>query len=276
MAVFARYDELKREIDALVAKPEELKQLVQLLRENQELKSILRNQYKENTLLPALDGQGLQVVSQELVKMIFWLCAVALFLLLLIWSTDSWFLLRVGIPYLYISKRKETIKDIFRTHVFHSCVLPADLDFMGHMNNARYLREADIARCHFFFRYGILEELSSLGGYLVMTASCSRFRHELNVFEGFDIQTRLLGWDDRTIYLEQHFVRPSDDFVVAVVLARFNVIGPTPAALMKRLAGMKVESPEMPEEVHHWMKYNQISSQKMRTEGDFQNNGKVR
>ncbi|KAM6456064.1 uncharacterized protein PHA67_014673 [Liasis olivaceus] len=52
MAIFTRYEALRKEIKALVAENEELKQLVLLLRENQELKSVLRDQFNERHLLP--------------------------------------------------------------------------------------------------------------------------------------------------------------------------------------------------------------------------------
>lgn len=63
MAIFTRYEALRKEIKALVAENEELKQLVLLLRENQELKSVLHDQFNERNLLPnfestRLDQQG--------------------------------------------------------------------------------------------------------------------------------------------------------------------------------------------------------------------------
>uniref|UniRef100_A0ABM5GDE3 Speriolin n=1 Tax=Pogona vitticeps TaxID=103695 RepID=A0ABM5GDE3_9SAUR len=53
MAIVARYNELKKQIDLLVAENEELKQLIHLLRENQELKSILRNHDHKSSLVPS-------------------------------------------------------------------------------------------------------------------------------------------------------------------------------------------------------------------------------
>ncbi|XP_066479206.1 protein THEM6-like [Tiliqua scincoides] len=187
---------------------------------------------------------------------------------------------------------KKALKDILKTHTFRSIVLPADLDFQGHMSNARYLREADIARCCFLLHYRIPEVLRTFGGYLVMTSNCCHFFQPLKVFQRFDIHTRLLGWEDRFVYLEQRFVQPSKGFIVATVIGRYNVIGTTPAVLMECLAGTKalhgssqscpfsrvrallgllelkvqVESPELPGEIQHWVKYNSLSSQRLRAE----------
>ncbi|XP_032078254.1 speriolin [Thamnophis elegans] len=63
MAIFARYEALRKEIKALVAENEELKQLVLLLRENQELKSVLHNQFNERNLLP--DFESSRIDQQE-------------------------------------------------------------------------------------------------------------------------------------------------------------------------------------------------------------------
>ncbi|XP_015679421.1 speriolin [Protobothrops mucrosquamatus] len=59
MAIFTRYEALRKEIKALVAENEELKQLVLLLRENQELKSVLRDQFNERNLLPNFESTRL-------------------------------------------------------------------------------------------------------------------------------------------------------------------------------------------------------------------------
>uniref|UniRef100_A0A670IVF1 Uncharacterized protein n=1 Tax=Podarcis muralis TaxID=64176 RepID=A0A670IVF1_PODMU len=57
MAIFARYDDLKKEIDALVAENDELKHLIQMLKENQELKSILRNQLTQQQAFERAQAQ---------------------------------------------------------------------------------------------------------------------------------------------------------------------------------------------------------------------------
>ncbi|XP_054841092.1 protein THEM6 isoform X1 [Eublepharis macularius] len=187
---------------------------------------------------------------------------------------DIWFLIRIGLFYSYAFFWQKHPKDIFKTLVIPNLVLPSDLDYLLHMNNARYLREADIARWTFFARYKFARPLGALRAVTVLSASCSRYRRPLRLFEHFDIRTQLLGWDDHAFYLEQQFVSHRKNFVVAIIHCRHHVTGATPAALMEAIAQKKVESPELPEEVKHWLKYNEASSQRLRAESNMQKNSK--
>ncbi|XP_054841095.1 protein THEM6 isoform X3 [Eublepharis macularius] len=187
---------------------------------------------------------------------------------------DLWFFMRQGLHYLYALLWLKPPKDIFEPLVFKSLVLTTDLDCLLHMNNARYLREANIARCVLFTGYRLSAKLKALGGTTILCASCSRHRRPLRLFERFEIHTRILGWDDHAFYLEQQFVTQHNDFVVAVVLCQQHVTGTTPAALVASVTQKKVESPELPEEVKHWLKYNEASSQRLRAESNMQKNSK--
>ncbi|KAL8181558.1 UNVERIFIED_CONTAM: hypothetical protein K2H54_006700 [Gekko kuhli] len=187
---------------------------------------------------------------------------------------DSKCYLGQGLHYVYAFLWQKPPQDIFEPFILQNLVLTTDLDFLLHMNNARYLREANIATCTFFTRYGLTAALKTLGGSAVLSASCSRHRRALRLLERFNIHTRILGWDDHAFYLEQLFVRPPNNFVVAVVLCRHHITGTTPAALIAFVAQKTVESPELPEEVKHWLKYNEANSQRLRAESNSQKNGK--
>ncbi|XP_015269618.1 PREDICTED: protein THEM6-like isoform X1 [Gekko japonicus] len=195
------------------------------------------------------------------------------FLLLLCFS-DIWFFMRIGFLYSYACFWQTLPEDIFETLVLRNLVLTSDLDYTLHMNNARYLREADIARCVIFARYRLVRALNVLKAATVLSASCSRFRRPLSLFERFSIHTRILGWDDHAFYLEQKFVTCQKNFVAAVIHCRHHVTGTTPVALVELIMRKKVESPELPEEVKHWLKYNEANSQRLRAESNNQKNEK--
>lgn len=75
---------------------------------------------------------------------------------------------------------------------------------------------------------------------------------------------QLVYWDDKSIYLEQHFVTLSDGFVRAVALSKQNIVGVDVNDLMAKLAGSDVKRPKIPEELDHWLKGIEISSAKLR------------
>ena len=78
-----------------------------------------------------------------------------------------------------------------------------ELDINVHMNNAKYLAVMDLGRTDWIVRSGgwrlmIHEKMSPVvGGAMV------RYRRSLKLFQRYDLKTRLLGWDDRWLYIEQ-------------------------------------------------------------------------
>ncbi|KAM6457723.1 protein THEM6 isoform 1-T1 [Liasis olivaceus] len=206
-------------------------------------------------------GKGSELSMQAL----FLICgaAAAVFTFL-----DGWYLLRMPLTWLYARWLLPAVPDPLEEQRFHAWVLPSDLDFLLHMNNARYSREADLARCVHMTRCGLFRAIRALGGHTVLAASCCRFRRSLRLLERFTIRTRLRGWDHRAFLLEQRFVSARDGFVCAVLLVRQHVVGTTPSLAVEQVCRRKVESPALPEEIQHWLKYNEASSQTLRAESD--------
>ncbi|XP_060099045.1 protein THEM6-like [Heteronotia binoei] len=153
---------------------------------------------------------------------------------------DVWYFLRMPLTMLYARWCQPTVWDLLEEQDFSGVVLLSDLDFLLHMNNARYLREADFARVVHLTRCGLLRAVRALGAHTVLAASCCRYRRSLRFLERFVVRTQLLGWDERAFYLEQCFVSARDGFVCAVVLVRQHVVGASPDKAVSYLCRRKV------------------------------------
>ncbi|XP_030046081.1 protein THEM6 [Microcaecilia unicolor] len=194
-----------------------------------------------------------------------WALLASLFLAAFFALLDGWYFLR-ALLVLLRAHLQPAVRDLLCEHSFSSLVLPHDLDLLLHMNNARYQREADLARFAHFKPIGLLGALRALRAGMVMSGCAVRYRRSLRLLQRFEIRTRLLCWDDKAFYVEQRFVTPADGFVCAVLLSCQHVQGSSPEKVVQFLCKRKVESPEFPEEVKHWISYNETSSQKLRAE----------
>lgn len=141
------------------------------------------------------------------------------------------------------------------TSVTRMRVQPFDLDLYRHMNNGVYLQCMDIARSNLLADLGAFGLLGERGWYPVVAAQTIKYRRSLLPFQRFEIRTRVLGWDERVVYLEQEFVRGADHVARGVVAGRFlsrdgaRVPAPEVAAL---IAGEPTASPELPADVATW------------------------
>ena len=67
-----------------------------------------------------------------------------------------------------------------------------DVDiFIKHMNNARYLRELDFARFHYYDRSGIYAEIAKKRGGAVQGASSTRYRRAIPIGTPYKVTTQV-------------------------------------------------------------------------------------
>jgi YbgC/YbaW family acyl-CoA thioester hydrolase len=100
-------------------------------------------------------------------------------------------------------------------------VLPNDLDVLGHMNNGRYLTLLDVARIDLMTRSGFWSRLKARGWYPVVAGQTITYRRSLEPGQRFEVHTRILGFDDRSSFLEQTFRTGEKVYAQAIVRARF-------------------------------------------------------
>ena len=132
-------------------------------------------------------------------------------------------------------------------------VLPNDLDANLHMNNGRYLTLMDLGRLDLLVRLGLVGELRRRRWNPVVASLAIRYRRSLAPWQGYELRTRMVGWDERWFFLEQRFTRGGETMAVAMVKALF--VGPNgrvPPQELVDATGYDVATPEIPLSIRSW------------------------
>lgn len=146
-------------------------------------------------------------------------------------------------------------RHVLEPSVTHLRVRLGDLDLYRHVNNGVYLQMMDVARTNYLADLGAFGLLASQGWYPVVAASTVKYRRSLTWRQRFTITTRVLGWDERVVYLEQVFTRGEDHVARGWVAGRFlgrdgtRVPARDVVALLDETQG---ESPVLPDDVAAW------------------------
>ncbi|KAF7405848.1 hypothetical protein HZH68_005217 [Vespula germanica] len=141
-----------------------------------------------------------------------------------------------------------------------------DLDvIMSHMNNARYLREIDFSRFHYFIRTKVYSSLKKMGVKSVLGASCTRYRRSIPFFMMYKITTKLIYWDEKSFYFEHKFINVRDNFIHTIILSKQTTIG-MKMSLNEFLKELEPEIclPEINDDLRLWLESMQYSSQKLK------------
>lgn len=150
---------------------------------------------------------------------------------------------------------------IMDTSVVRFHVLPNDLDFNMHMNNGRYLTIMDLGRLDMLIRTGLVKRVTDGSHAPVAGAVQIRYRLPLTPFQAYDLETRLIYWDDEWAYFEQRFViakgkKAGAVAAIATVKAclydRVNKRRPVPSEFLKESGIEDAQSPPITPFIEIW------------------------
>ena len=146
-------------------------------------------------------------------------------------------------------------------------VWPTDLDVLNHMNNGKYLSIMDVARFALMQRNGVMRMFKREAWYPVVVGQTISYRKSLNPWQRFWIESRIMGFDDQAVYLEQRFVRPAADrspeiYARAIVRARLlrRSGGVVPITEVIEKSGANVDTMTVPEDVLAWGQTTKLPS----------------
>ena len=100
-------------------------------------------------------------------------------------------------------------------------VMPTDLDVLGHMNNGVYFSIMDLGRMDLMIRAGVWKKLTERGFYPVVSKETISFRKSLQPWQRFTVETRIAGYDDKAVFIEQRCVVKGEIFARGFMCGRF-------------------------------------------------------
>jgi acyl-CoA thioesterase FadM len=155
---------------------------------------------------------------------------------------------------LMITSRRKPRKDFREVGRITMRVMPNDLDLLRHVNNGIYLSLMDLGRMDLMIRSGKWQELGRRGWYPVAASVTVTYRRSLRLWEKYTLETKMIGFDDKAMYVEQRFVRDNEVYVNAVMRARFlkKSGGTVTIAELAEVAGIDPATMPIPEWMASW------------------------
>ena len=163
--------------------------------------------------------------------------------------------------------------DVLGTSKLTFHVLPNDLDSNIHMNNGRYLSIMDLGRLDMIIRNGMIKEVIKNKYAPVLSAAQVRYRLPLMPFQKYELQSRLVCWDDKWAYMEQRFIIAKGakaGAVAAIAILKGGFFDPKTkttvpnTVLLGDIGDAHLESPEFPDYVLKWIEaeeaFRQVTS----------------
>ena len=144
---------------------------------------------------------------------------------------------------------------LFSPHVSQHYCLPWDIDLWMELNNGRTLTLFDLGRIPLARRTNLMDVLRAEKWGLTMAGAVVRYRRRIRAFEKVEMRSKLVGWDDRFMYLEQSMWKKNGECAnhVAYRAAVTSKDGIVPTADLLAAMGRDDTSPVLPPWIAAWL-----------------------
>ncbi|RXJ71444.1 thioesterase [Veronia nyctiphanis] len=130
---------------------------------------------------------------------------------------------------------------------------PTDCDVYMHMTNSRYSSFNDLARTNLLAKIGVLPTLIKRNMKFYVNASEFTFIRGIQPLQKFTIEARLVGWDEKYLYVEHRFVSKKGLHCIAHARAVITTAKGQQVHLTELLSEKRYEEqPQLPEAVIAW------------------------
>ena len=162
-------------------------------------------------------------------------------------------------PYIRLAKELLIHRDapplaIGEVHRSELICWPHDIDMWMELNNGRTLTMMDLGRVIMFRRMGLVDVMRRKRWAGTIAGASIRYRRRIRMFERIEMQSAVIGWDDRFTYAEQSLWRGEE--CCSHALLRMAVTDKDGIVTSDRFAealGISPESPPLPEWVSAWI-----------------------
>lgn len=138
-------------------------------------------------------------------------------------------------------------------------VWPLDIDYMRHMNNARYFTAMELVRLALMSRSGLVRLALRRRWRFANAAQTAVFFRGLTLWQTYVVSARVLHLDDRWLYLKQHVRRGGE--LCATGLFKIGIREGRDAVSPRMLTGMlgyELPVVDAPREVVEWERVNDV------------------
>lgn len=120
-----------------------------------------------------------------------------------------------------LKARRRSRLSVWETSSLPLKALPTDIDFAMIVNNGMYFSLMDLGRFDLLARSGFWDLMMKRKWTPVVQSEQISFRKSIRLWQRFSLETRIIGVDEKCIWIEQRFVRDGEIYARAYLATRF-------------------------------------------------------
>jgi acyl-CoA thioesterase FadM len=161
---------------------------------------------------------------------------------------------------LFLSRRRPALS-IWEPASINLRVLVTDIDIAMHLNNGMYFSVFDLGRFDLMVRSGVWRRMRKRGWSPVAAGETISFRKSLTLGQRYSIETRVIGLDERALYVEHRTVVNGEIYARAFVATRLvSPAGPVSNEDIIAAFGAPPADLVLPDWIHEWRLNNALPS----------------